>query len=83
MNPTSVRQPPDLLHASRLLDDIKKVLGSLLILQLVFTDPSLGEQIQQVRVKVVGIPADMTHMPDGKETKRDTNIVKLYPPLDY
>lgn len=59
---TSVRLPFDGLHASRLLDDVVDELGRLLVPHLVFTDPGLGEQLPQIRVDVVGIPADVTDM---------------------
>lgn len=58
----SVHLPLHRLHASRLLDDIIDELGGLFILHLVFTNSSLGEQLPQIRVEVVGIPADMTNM---------------------
>lgn len=57
-----VQLPFDRLHASRLLDDIIDELGGLFILQLIFTDSGFGEQLPQIRVNVVGIPADMTNM---------------------
>lgn len=65
-----MRLPFDCLHASGLLDDIIDELGGLFILQLIFTDPGLGEQVPQIRVQVVEIKAHMTNMPDRKETIR-------------
>lgn len=59
---SSVHLPFDRLHASRLLDDFIDELGGLFIVHLIFTDPSFGEQLPQIRVNVVGIPADMTNM---------------------
>lgn len=58
----SVHLPFDRLHASRLLDDIIDELRGLFIPHLSFTDASLGEQLPQVRVNVIGIPADMRNM---------------------
>ena len=66
---SSVQLPLDRLHASGLLDDIIDELGGLFILHLFFTDAGLGEQLPQVRVKVVWIPADVSNMSDRKETK--------------
>lgn len=62
---SSVHLPFDRLHASRLLDDIIDELGDIFIPHLICTDPSLGQQLRQVGVKVVGIPADMSNVPDG------------------
>lgn len=66
---SSVHLPFDGLHASRLLDDIIDELRGLFVPHLSFADPSLREQILQVRVKVVGVPADMSNMPDRKERR--------------
>lgn len=59
MGLTSVHLPLHSLHSSRLLDDVVDELRGFLIPHLIFADPSLGQQLPQVRVQVVGVPADM------------------------
>lgn len=62
---TSVHLPFHSLHASWLLDDIVDELGGFLIPHLIFADSSLGQQLPQVRVQVVGVKADMWDVSDG------------------
>lgn len=59
MSLTSVHLPLHGLHAPRLLDDVVDELGGFLVPHLIFADSSLGQQLPQVRVDVVGVPADM------------------------
>lgn len=49
-------------------------LGGLLILQLSLTDPSTGQQLLQVRVQVIGIPAHMTHVSEEERREKERNI---------
>lgn len=67
MGLTFVDLPFHSLHASRLLDDVVDELGGFLIPHLVFADSSLGQQVPQVRVQVVGVKADMRDVSDGKQ----------------
>lgn len=64
---SSVDLPLDRLHAPWLLDDVVDELRGLLVPHLSFTDAGLGQQLPQVGVQVVGIPADVTDMP-GRNT---------------
>lgn len=57
-----VHLPFDRLHSTRLLDDIIDELRGLFIPHLSFSNPSLGEQLTQVRVKIVGIPTNVSDM---------------------
>lgn len=65
---TSVHLPFHGIHASRLLDDVVDELGGFLISHLSFSNPSLREQLPQIRVDVVGIPADVSDVSDRDET---------------
>lgn len=65
---TSVHLPFHSLHASSLLDDIVDELGGMLIPHLIFANSSLGEQLPQVRIQVVGVKARDTS--DGKKKKK-------------
>lgn len=67
---TSVHLPFHSLHASRLLDDVVDELGGFLIPHLIFANASLGQQLPQVRVQVVGVKADMRDVSDGKKKKK-------------
>ena len=66
--------PLDGLQASGLLDHVVDELRRLLVPHLSLTDPSLGEQLGQVRVQVVGIPPDVRDVPDRKEEDRGTQL---------
>lgn len=59
----------DRLHASRLLDDVVDELRGRFIPHVSLADPSLGEQVPQVGVKVVRIKAEMTHMPEVQKRR--------------
>lgn len=67
MGLTSVHLPFHGLHAARLLDDVVDELRGFLIPHLIFADPSLGQQLPQVGVHVVGVPADMRDVSGGKK----------------
>lgn len=54
---TAVHLPLDGLHASGALDDVVDELGGLLVPHLSLADSSFGQQLPQVRVQVVWIPA--------------------------
>lgn len=71
-----VHLPLDRLHAPGLLDDVVDELRGLLVPHLIFADAGLRQQLPQVGVQVVGIPADVTDMPGGNvvaELKRQNN----------
>lgn len=57
-----VHLPLDRLHAPGLLDDVIDELRGLLVPHLIFADAGLRQQLPQVGVQVVGIPADVTDM---------------------
>lgn len=71
MGLTSVHLPFDCLHSSRLLDDVVDELGGFLIPHLIFADSSLGQQLPQVRVHVVGVKAHMRDVSDGLKKKQN------------
>lgn len=58
-----VHLPLDRLHAPGLLDDVIDELRGLLVPHLIFGDAGLRQQLRQVGVQVVGIPADVSDMP--------------------
>lgn len=64
---TSVHLPFHGLHAPRLLDDVVDELRGFLIPHLVFADPSPGQQLLQVGVQVVGVPAHVRDVPGGQK----------------
>lgn len=79
MHPTcSVCLLLDSFNSPGLLNDIIDELGGLLVLEVSFTNARLGEQLQQIRVNVIGVPSNMRHMPGREESRNKQTATHEY-----